>query len=53
MEFKLSSGVSRSNGSDRTNNNLVQGGDSPIKMTGCSSYLLGVKIYQLVPLRVL
>ena len=28
-------------------------GGSPIKMTGCSSYLLGVKICRLVPHRVL
>ena len=30
-----------------------RGLDSPIKMTGCSSYLLEVKICRLVPLRVL
>ena len=29
------------------------GGNSPIKMTGCSPYLLEVKICQLVPVRVL
>ena len=38
---------------DFININSVGGGDSPIKMTRVSSYLLGLKICRLVRLRVI